>query len=55
MRVATAHMMEELVKLEAQHGATPNESPAIDEVLKYLTRVNIITIYYNTNLYSVLS
>ena len=37
--VATAHTLEHLVKLESQRGPLSEFSPAIDDVLEYLTQV----------------
>ena len=34
-----AHGIEHLVKLESKRGPLPNYSPAIEEVLEYLTEV----------------
>ena len=37
--ISAAHVIEHLVKLEAKYGPLPDYSPAIDDVLEYLSEV----------------
>ena len=37
--ISTAHLIEQLVKLEAEFGPPPAQEPALNEVLNYLTEV----------------